>query len=145
MAFSLSKFRAYGIRPEGPVRKRAIQVLEFELTALATDVDLDIGDDAGTFWGDVDATQMGTDVKELVFERIVPQLVSFLSVKSEQLADRLQAAAASGTSYTLAIDDHLPVLTFDTAEGETSWFIHIEAAMIDRVEAVVVEYSGNEV
>lgn len=144
MAFSLSKFRAYGLKTDGTVRKRAIQVLELHITALTSDVDLDVGDDAGTFWGDVDATQMGVDVKDLVFNRIVPQIESYLDVKSEQLADRLQVASASGTGYELAVDNHLPVITCAASNGETAWVLHIEAMLIDRVEAVVAEYSGNE-
>lgn len=144
MAFSLSKFRAYGIQTEGTVRKRALQVLEFEIAATTADVDMDFGDSSGTFWGDVDATQMGVDVKDLVINKIVPQLATFHEVNSEQLADRLQAAAASGTSYTVAIQNHLPNLTFAASNGETSWYVQIVCGLIDRVSAVVAEYSGNE-
>jgi hypothetical protein len=144
MAFSLSKFRAYGLRTEGPIRKRAVQVLEFEIAATTADVALDIGDDGGTFWAAVDDTQLGADVKDTVFNRIVPQLASLLAVNSEQLLDRLQAAAASGTSYTLAVENHLPKITCAASNGEAAWVIQVLAQLNDRVEAVTCEYSGNE-
>lgn len=50
MSFALTKFQAYGLYIDEAVTKKAIQRVEMTITGLAADVDLDIGDDSGTFW-----------------------------------------------------------------------------------------------
>ncbi len=60
MAFALTDFQSYGIEAEEAVNKRYKQVAIFSITALNTDVDLDIGDYSGTFWTAVSGSEPGT-------------------------------------------------------------------------------------
>lgn len=54
MAFALTQFKAYGIRTSGETRQHTWQVADMGITALNTDVTLDISSDTtgslGTFW-----------------------------------------------------------------------------------------------
>lgn len=57
MAFALTSIKAYGIEAEEPLNKDYKQFLELNITGLATDVDLDIGDyTGGTFWTAIGTT-----------------------------------------------------------------------------------------
>lgn len=125
MTIALTRVTANAIPFKGPTRKRGIQVLEIEFTAAATDVDLDIGDRDGTFWTAVDKAAVLAKI-----ENVLANCNSFLCVKSPQLADRLQTAAAGGNGeFALAIEDKLPNLTVNAADGETAWELHIELSM----------------
>jgi hypothetical protein len=57
MAFALTSMKAYGIEAEEPLNKDYKQFVELNITGLATDVDLDIGDyTSGTFWTAIGTT-----------------------------------------------------------------------------------------
>lgn len=141
MAFSLTKFRAHAVPFEGVVKKRGYQRLVFEITALVTDVDMDLGDLDGTFWSAVDDTAMGAAVLARLTNQIQPQLANLLAVRSEQLIDRIQAATASGTAYEIAVEGHLPNLTFAASNGETAWVIEVICELADGIEPFNCEYS----
>jgi hypothetical protein len=129
MAFALTQFQSYGINVVGPSQKRGIQRATLTITGLVTDVDLDIGDDSGTFWTEAqaDATYGQLATKALdVLQRIEDQSSALIAVKSEQLLDRLQAAAAAGTSYVLTVQNKRPNILFAASNGETSYQIDIE-------------------
>jgi hypothetical protein len=132
MAFALTGFVSYGINIVGPSQKRGIQRATLTITALATDVDLDLGDDSGTFWTEAQANstygQLATKALD-VLGKIEDQAASLISVRSEQLLDRIQAAAAAGTAYVLTVQNKRPNLLFDAANGETSWSIDLEWIM----------------
>lgn len=132
MAFALTGFVSYGINIVGPSQKRGIQRATLTITALATDVDLDLGDDSGTFWTEAQANstygQLATKALD-VLSKIEDQAASLISVRSEQLLDRIQAAAAAGTAYVLTVQNKRPNLLFDAANGETSWSIDLEWIM----------------
>lgn len=114
MAFALTKFEARGVKFEGPVpEKRAKQEVVLTITGLSTDVDLDIGSDAGTFWTDAEADSTYGDLATEALAKlqdIVSKSAALLSVKSQQLLDRntlvaLDSDASSGgaASETLTV------------------------------------------
>lgn len=129
MAFALTGFASYGVNVVGPSQKRGIQRATLYITGLVTDVDLDIGDDSGTFWTEAQAnsTYGALATKALdVLGKIEDQSTALLAVKSEQLLDRLQAAAAAGTSYVLTVQAKRPNIEFAAGQGETAYQIDIE-------------------
>lgn len=129
MAFALTKFEARGINYSGPSKKRGVQQAYLKITGLVGDVSLGLGDDSGTFWTAAlaDATYGAMAAKvQAILQRITANAVGLLDVKSEQLLDRLQAAAAAGTSYTLAIQDHRPNIVFAAGQGETFYDLVLE-------------------
>jgi hypothetical protein len=129
MAFALTQFQSYGINIVGPSQKRGIQRATLVITATVNDVDLDIGDDSGTFWTEAQANstygQLASKALD-VLQKIEDQAASIIAVKSEQLLDRLQAAAAAGTSYTLSVQNKRPNIGFAAGQGETSFQIDLE-------------------
>ncbi len=59
MAFALTGFEAFPIVVQGAQPRRAIQRVVLHATGTTSDVDLDIGDNTGTFWGAADSTDLG--------------------------------------------------------------------------------------
>lgn len=59
MAFSLSAFEAFPLQVGGAQPRRAIQRCILHIAGTSADVDLDIGDDSGTFWTAAGATDIG--------------------------------------------------------------------------------------
>jgi hypothetical protein len=141
MAFALTGFKAHGIDVAGPSRKRGIQRLCFTITATAADVALDLGNFTGTFWSAADNTALGANVLQTV-QRIVAQAQDFLSVKSPQLADRIQIATVAGAGeYSLALQNKLPNIAVNAADGETAWYVVVELELNDGITPVFEEYS----
>lgn len=145
MAFALTGFVSYGTNIVGPSQKRGIQRATLTITALVTDVALDLGDDSGTFWTDAqaDTTYGELATKALsVLNRIEDQAAALWCVDSEQLLDRLQAAAAAGTSYTLSVQNKRPNLTFAAGQGETSWVIDLEWSLNNYIFPIVSSFGS---
>ena len=143
MAFALTKFVSYGYDIAGPSKKRGIQRATLTISATTADVDLDIGDDSGTFWtaAAADSTYGALASKALeVLQKIEDNALAFHRIDSEQLLDRIQAAAASGTAYVLAVQNKRPNLTFDAANGETSWVIDLEWLLNDGIYPIVSSF-----
>ncbi len=142
MAFALTGFRAYGIRTSGAVREHAHQVAHLIITGLATDVALDFANAAGTFWTDAQAnpTDGGLATKALaVLTSIHAQVYGLYEIGSVQLLDRIQAAATSGTAYTVAITDNIPTITCAASNGETAWEFVWKWTLNDGIEPVVAD------
>jgi hypothetical protein len=129
MAFALTGFASYGVNVVGPSQKRGIQRATLYITGLVTDVDLDLGDDSGTFWTEAQANstygELATKALDVI-NKIEDRSTSLIAVKSEQLIDRLQVAVAAGTSYTLAVQAKRPNIEFAAGQGETTYQIDIE-------------------
>lgn len=148
MAFSLRKFKADGIRVSGPNRKRAVQLVELHITALATDVDLDIGDNTpGTFWtaalADATYGALATTARAKMVE-IAAISNGLVAIKSPQLLDRIQiAAVAAAGQYSVAVDTLGPDIAVNAADGETSWVIQLEYALKDGYEAINADLGTN--
>lgn len=140
MAFAISKARFYGIDSAGPSKVRGRQGLELHITAAATDIDLDIGDDTpGTFWTAAIANAatgaMATKIQETL--QALDDYATFLSVESAQLADRIQIAAVVGAgTYSVAIENQRPNIAVHTADGETAWQIVITWLLPDAAAAI---------
>lgn len=135
MAFSLTKCIAHGTEAEEPVNKRYIQRLILEVTATTADIDFDIGDIAGTFWTAVGATQPGTAALAALKD-INARAKACIGLNSPQLMDRIQAAAASGTDYTVTMDTYGPSITCDTSNGESAWQVVVTWYLKDGAEPV---------
>lgn len=139
MAFALSKFRAYGTRANGPQPARGIQYIEIRATGTSADVVLDLGDFDGTFWGDVDATDLGTKALEVI-QLIEAQVVACGVDRSlsPQLADRLQVGSLTTTGQFLIdyTDSDVPNISVNAADGETSWIIVLAALLADGIEPI---------
>ena len=67
MSFALTKFEARGVEIKTPSKKRGKQELVFTITGTTADVDLDIGDEDGTFWTDALADTTYDDLAASVF------------------------------------------------------------------------------
>lgn len=108
MAFALTGFSARGIDVKTPTKKRGIQQVVLSVTGAAADVDLDIGDDAGTFWtaAQADATYGALAAKALtILNQIVDNAAALVAVKSPELLVKnivttLDSAASAGGSAT---------------------------------------------
>jgi len=143
MAFALTKFMAYGVDIAGPSKRRGIQRATLTITATVNDVALDFSADGGTFWtaARADATYGALATKALdILNQIEDQAVGLMNIESEQLLDRLQAAAAAGTSYTVAINGHRPDITCAAANGETAWVFDFEWILNDGIFPVIATY-----
>lgn len=127
MAFALTKYEARSVDIASTTYKRGIQEVCLTITGTAADVDLDIGDNSGTFWTDAqaDATygSLATNALQSL-QRIVSHAQALVAVMSQQLLDRVQVASLTTTGqYTLAIQNTRPNLAFDAADGETAYYI----------------------
>lgn len=97
MAFSLTYFSSYGVYRDEPLTELAHQYARFDITALNTDVDLDIGDYSGTFWTAVGATAPGITALKAIKD-INVRAKTYLSVGGNSIAGKAQADS-SYTSY----------------------------------------------
>jgi hypothetical protein len=123
MAFALTAAYIYPELIKSPVANRhANQIIELEFTGLATDLDLDVGDLAGTFWSAADNAAMGAAVLAAI-TLLYPQfsLRGCVALQSVQLLPRLSAAAITTNSYVLTVNSTtlLPEIALNTAEGIT--------------------------
>ena len=131
MAFALTSFEAFSIQMDEPIQKRALQVCRFTITALAADVDLDIGDTAGTFWAAALANGTSganaTIAKTHWFSAIgksasVAGLYSFEISKSKAIAGSSAVGAGlvkfNGTALT-------PEILFAAGEGITALVVTV--------------------
>lgn len=144
MSFAITRARFYGINSEGPSYVRGVQVLELDISAAATDVDMDIGDDTpGTFWTAAVANAATGAMASTILARLqaLDDYATFLSVASKQLADRIPKASAPGAGeYTLALENERPNLTFSAADGETAWKLVITWTLPDAQQPIVANY-----
>ena len=124
MAFGISEYKAYGIYTDEPITKRAIQTFECTITALAADVDLDIGDVAGTFWTAAAGTALGA--KALVaFTDILTKVdkLSFwnsLEIEAGKTIVPTGGVGAGKCAVTANTAKTCPELLFAAGEGITS-------------------------
>lgn len=127
MAFALTRYSARGLNITSPVYKQGVQEVVLGITGTAADVDLDIGDDGGTFWTDAEANttygELATNALASL-KRIVGNSEALQAVQSQQLLDRIQIATPAGAGeFSLAIQDKRPNIAFFAGDGETSYLI----------------------
>jgi len=123
MAFAITKCKAYGIQSGAATRSKGIQVVELELTGTTSDVDMDLGDDDGTFWGDVETSSPTVYANALaLFQKIGAGALGFLDIKGPQLFDRVQVASLTTTGQILkAVEENRPNISFNAADGEETY------------------------
>lgn len=149
MSFALVAFHARGVEITSPSNKRGIQQVVLDITATANDVDLDIGDDGGTFWtaAIADATygDLATEALEIL-QSIVAQSAAFMSCSSQQMIDRVQVASLTTTGqYTLAVQDSRPNIAVDAADGETSWKLILTYEMDNFIQPIYASLGAQDV
>ena len=149
MAFALVAFRARQVDIASPSLKRGIQQVVLDITAAATDVDMDIGDDSGTFWTAclADATYGELAEQALdILQRIVAQAAAFVGCASQQLIDRVQVASLSGAGeFTLAVQNTRPNLAFSAADGETAWKLILTYEMDNGIQPMYASLGAESV
>lgn len=128
MAFGLSRISAYGIETAEPVRGKYLQVLELQVTALAADVALDIGNSAGTFWTNVANTAARNAVAS-----IWPKVARHISLSVPELFAKTLIASGASTAtgqYKITSPQSSSfAITIHTGEGLTAYNIALVWAL----------------
>lgn len=126
MAFAITKIQAYGIEVEEPINKRCVQKVILTLTALAADVDLDLGDSAsgalGVFWTAAGGSVVGA--KSLTaFRDIATKAEAFDTLGGSFTLARSRGAATAATVYTVVAGaaNQTPNIAFDAGAGPTAY------------------------
>lgn len=144
MAFALTRFEARSIDIASVTYKRGVQQVVMDITGSSADVDLDIGDDAGTFWtaAIANATYGTLATNALaVLQKIVAQAAALVAVQSQQLLDRIQIATVSGAGqYSLAVVNTRPNLAFNAGDGETAYKIILTYELNNYIQPIAALY-----
>lgn len=145
MAFALTSFFADGNRYMGAGVETAVQRVILTATGTTADVDLDIGDNSGTFWTAAIAnTTYGTMATQALetLQKIISQSTTWQAVYSPEIdASGVREAAASGTAYTLTFQNSRPNYLFDTAQGLTAYTIIIDYLLKPSILPTVIAYN----
>jgi len=143
MAFAVTDYKAYGVDISEPVTKRAVQHLEMTITGLAADVDMDIGDQSGAFWtaAEADGTYgaTATACKAVIadIETKAAHRISFFLKGVTDLKKLIEdGGTTAGDDYYLSGTTVMPEITIHTAEGLTSYKLHLAVALDDEERAV---------
>ncbi len=143
MTFALTGFKAFGIECEGATRKWGRQRALLYITAAATDVDLDLGDDTpGTFWTAALANAtygaLASQAQDTL-QNISAQVNGLMGFKCKQFLVRVQVAALSTTGQYCVVDvtNDRPNITMTASDGETSYIIELEWDLSDNSQPVV--------
>ena len=144
MAFALTAFEAFPIATEGPQPRRAVQRIVFHATGLAADIDLDVGEYAGTFWtaalADVTTGELATAVLAEV-QRIVAQADYRTGLYTESIEDaRVRASTAGAGVYSLDFTNKLPNYLFNAANALLTYKIVVDFQLSVNILPVVVNY-----
>jgi hypothetical protein len=136
MAFGLSAINAYGVEVHQFSTKKFVQVLEMDITGTASDVALDIGNPACTFWTAV-ADQDAEDAVAQIFKKVskhlslsVPQLLAKVPVASGATLATTQYKVASPQNTSFAI-------TIYAGEGLTAYSLAMSWTLKDGEFPVV--------
>jgi hypothetical protein len=141
MAFALTEYKAYGIDISEPVTKRAIQVFECTITAAAADIDLDIGDVAGTAWSAIDNNALGLAAK-VAFSEILGKADRLILASCPEIdnvylpvyGDATPAASSVGRINNTA--KTCPEYVFAAGEGQTSYKFVFQWTLINEQKPV---------
>lgn len=140
MAFALAALRAYGLETNGNTR-RSIQRVVLDITGTTSDVALDIGDDTpGTFWTAARATEAGAQAHDFLKDVAARGTLVRYSVNS--LFDRVQGSSASGSTYTVAIQNERPNITMAANNGESSYRVTLDYELNEDLPAFAAAFGG---
>jgi hypothetical protein len=135
MAFSLTKLRAWGNKIQTATPLRGEQVVELTIAAAATDVDLDIGDDSGTFWTAALANATYGDIAaaaQTKLQEIVANVLQLTAVESAVLLGYTRVKAATATTeYDLSVQNDRPNITFVAASAPTALVLQLRWTLDD--------------
>lgn len=126
MAFALTEYKAYGMDISEPVQKRALQVFECTITATAADVDLDIGDVAGTAWTAIDNNAIGLAAKT-AFSEILGKVSRLVQASCPEIDNAFLPVYGDATPATASVGrvnntaKTCPEYVFAAGEGLTSY------------------------
>lgn len=129
MAFALTSMTTWAEPIQTASNYRGAQVIQMTITGADTDTAADIGDFGGTFWTDAlaDSTYGGIATAALAqLELIAAQAQSLIDLRSETLIayTRVKSVTAT-TEYSVAVENHLPKVTFVSGSAPTAWTIEI--------------------
>jgi len=143
MSFALTAFEAFPLAHQGSNVRRAAQRVVLHCTGLAADVDLDIGDDSGTFWTDALAdTDNGEIATQALAElkRVVAIADKVAGVFTSEILPKAQSAALTPGSYQLSLQDKRPNYTFFAGEGETSYTVIVDYLLTPEQYPIISNY-----
>lgn len=147
MAFALTSFRAFPVNVDEPITTRALQVVTLKITALAADVDLDIGDTAGTFWtaalADATYGTKATEAKKhmatiLANAETLKSLYSFEIAKNKRVSSGPDAVATKEVKYNGTAT--APEILFFAGEGITSLTVTLEYVLKPEQRSTAYAY-----
>ncbi len=147
MAFALTKAEFRSLEYQNVSFKRGIQEVRLTVTGANTDIDLDIGDIAGTFWTAalLDATYgtMATLVLAQL-EAVVASSAFFrqLICPVLQCSAYIQAASAPGaTQYSLTTDTYGPDILLASGTAPTAYDIILQYELAAGAFPISAQYN----
>lgn len=144
MAFQLHKIKAFGMEAEEPLNKRYKQHLVLLISALTTDVDLDIGDfPNGNFWSQVGtASEVAQALLKTLREiQLKAEALDWVGGRGLIQKARVGPAAPAAGQYGYVLDPvntFIPNITFAAADGVNIYVLTLEWQLKDNEAPVEV-------
>ena len=138
MTFALTRFEAYGVQIDQPLSKRYIQRVEMRITGANTDIAVDLGNLAGTFWTAVGSTEPGTTALAAI-KAIALKAASLVHVGGSEVTNKCRVAGtASAGQYNMTVTNDRPNITYVTTDAPTSQKLVLEWELKDGEAPVKV-------
>lgn len=136
MAFAVTKYKSYSIRPHQGICERFEHIVELHITAANTDTDCDIGDFSGTFWTAAEADATYGDIAENVadaMQDLYPN-ASCITWESPELdTDYVRVIGAPALAGEFKADQNsttkIPDLTFLTTDAPTALTVRLRFSL----------------
>jgi len=118
MAFAVTGFKAFGVEGEEPLSSKCyLQYLSLDITSLAADVDMDIGDHVagglGVFWTAADDTAVGLEALATLRQIVgrVASLYNYGGLIGQAVTTSVVANLAPNIAFTAATGPVLATVT----------------------------------
>lgn len=113
MAFAVTGFKAFGVEGDQPLSSRAyLQYLVLDITSLAADLDMDIGDyvagSLGNFWTAADNTAVGLEALKAIRQ---------IGNRASSLVYVGGLVGLDANIVSIAVANKAPNVLFDTGDG----------------------------
>ncbi len=147
MAFALTTAEFRSLEFQNPSFKRGVQEVRLTVTGANTDVDLDIGDIAGTFWTAAVADATYGEMAALVLaqlEAVVASSAFFrgFSCPELQCSVYLLVASAPGASqYSLTTDTYGPDILLHSGDAPTAYNIILQYELAAGAFPISAQYN----
>lgn len=135
----ISSYKAYGLYIDEPVTTRAHQVLNLVVTQAATDVDMDVGEVAGSFWTSAVASGGNGPAALAALTQVIAKAESRISLCSPQIQDakvQVAAAPAGATEYQITTTSIVPSIAFFAASAPTAVTLNVVVCLAPQQRAV---------